>query len=142
MNFYEQELRRIVGERFPDAVYVGRACFLPLRGGNRAKLTFATGGYADHYDRLQMAILKPDEGKVDQIAIRFSDVFTTRGQNCSGSTAPYIWDDGGRVRWYVQPSEKDIRALGESMEEYFGLFQQPVMKLKARETPTMAEQTM
>lgn len=142
MNFYEQELRHIVGGRFPDAVYVGRACFIPLRGGNRAKLYFATGGYADHYDRLQMTIIKPDEGKVDQMAIRFQDVFGTRGQSCSGITAPYIWNDSGRPHWYVQPSEKDIAALRKSVAEYAELFQQPVMKQKARETPTMSGQTM
>ena len=27
MTFYEQELRKIVGERYPDATYVGRACY-------------------------------------------------------------------------------------------------------------------
>ncbi len=142
MNFYEQELRRIVGKRFPDAVYVGRACFLPLRGGNRAKLTFATGRIADHYDRLLMTILRPDEGKVDQIAVRFADIFTTRGQNCSASTAPYIWDYGGKVHWYVQPSEKDIAVLGDSVEDYVELFQTPVMRQRAKETPTMTGQSM
>lgn len=142
MNFYEQELRHIVGERFPNAVYVGRACFLPLRGGNRAKLYFATGGYADHYDRLQMTVIKPDEGKVDQMAIRFQDVFSTRGANCSGVTAPYIWDDGVKPQWYVWPSEKDITALRKMVSDYAELFQQPVMKQKARETPIMGGQTM
>lgn len=32
MTFYEQELRKIVGERYPDATYVGRACYERLRG--------------------------------------------------------------------------------------------------------------
>ena len=30
MTFYEQELRKIVGERYPDATYVGRACYVRL----------------------------------------------------------------------------------------------------------------
>ena len=142
MNFYEQELRRIVGKRFPDAVYVGRACFLPLRGGNRGKLTFATGGIADHYDRLQMVILKPDEGKADQVSIRFSDVFATRGQNHPGSAVPHIWDDDGKPHWYVQPSEKDMAALGEAVSEYAELFQTPIMSQRQGDSYSMTEQSM
>ena len=34
MTFYEQELRKIVGERFPDAAYVGRACYVRLSDMN------------------------------------------------------------------------------------------------------------
>lgn len=37
MTFYEQELRKIVGERYPDATYVGRACYVRLDEMNRAK---------------------------------------------------------------------------------------------------------
>ena len=38
MTFYEQELRKIVGERYPDATYVGRACYVRLSDMNRAKI--------------------------------------------------------------------------------------------------------
>ena len=40
MTFYEQELRKIVGERYPDATYVGRACYVRLSDMNRAKIQF------------------------------------------------------------------------------------------------------
>ena len=30
MTFYEQELRKIIGEQYPDATYVGRACYCLL----------------------------------------------------------------------------------------------------------------
>ena len=42
MTFYEQELRKIVGERYPDATYVGRACYVRLSDMNRAKIQFVT----------------------------------------------------------------------------------------------------
>ena len=42
MTFYEQELRKIVGERYPDATYVGRACYVRLDEMNRAKIQFVT----------------------------------------------------------------------------------------------------
>lgn len=41
MTFYEQELRKIVGERYPDATYVGRACYVRLSDMNRAKINLS-----------------------------------------------------------------------------------------------------
>ena len=49
MTFYEQELRKIVGERYPDATYVGRACYVRLDEMNRAKIQFVTTGIANQY---------------------------------------------------------------------------------------------
>ena len=28
MNFFQQELRKIVGPRYPDATYIGRVCYV------------------------------------------------------------------------------------------------------------------
>lgn len=52
MTFYEQELRKIVGERYPDATYVGRACYVRLSDMNRAKIQFVTGIVANQYNAL------------------------------------------------------------------------------------------
>ena len=30
MNFFEQELHKIVAPKYPDATYVGRACYVPV----------------------------------------------------------------------------------------------------------------
>ena len=54
MTFYEQELRKIVGERYPDAAYVGRACYVRLSDMNRAKIQFVTGIVANQYNALQL----------------------------------------------------------------------------------------
>ena len=43
MNFFEQELRKIVGSAYPDATYIGRACYVRLGEENRAKIQFVTG---------------------------------------------------------------------------------------------------
>ena len=42
MNFFEQELRKIIGQSTAaaDASYVGRSCFVRLNPDLRAKLTF------------------------------------------------------------------------------------------------------
>ena len=65
MTFYEQELRKIVGERYPDATYVGRSCYVRLSDMNRAKIQFVTGIVSNQYNALQMTILNRSEGQVD-----------------------------------------------------------------------------
>ena len=56
MTFCEQELRKIVGERYPDATYVGRACYVRLSDMNRAKIQFVTGIVSNQYNALQLTI--------------------------------------------------------------------------------------
>ena len=70
MNFYEQELKKIVGDRYPDATYVGRACYVRLSDTNRAKIQFVTGIVANHYNALQLTILNRNEGQVDVLRLR------------------------------------------------------------------------
>ena len=74
MTFYEQELRKIIGERYPDAAYVGRACYVRLSDMNRAKIQFVTGIVSNQYNALQMTILNRSEGQVDTLRLRFSDL--------------------------------------------------------------------
>ena len=71
MTFYEQELRKIVGERYPDATYVGRSCYVRLSDMNRAKIQFVTGIVANQYNALQLTILNRGEGQVDALRLRF-----------------------------------------------------------------------
>lgn len=76
MNFFEQELRKIIGQSTAaaDASYVGRSCFVRLNPDLRAKLTFITMGIASHYEALKMTILNRKEGEVDNTVLRFSDL--------------------------------------------------------------------
>ena len=45
MNFFEQELRKIVGDRSPDTTFVGRACYVRLNEMNSVKLKCLRGGF-------------------------------------------------------------------------------------------------
>jgi hypothetical protein len=76
MNFFEQELRKIIGQSTAaaDASYVGRSCFVRLNPDLRAKLTFITMGITSHYEALKMTILNRKEGEVDNTVLRFSDL--------------------------------------------------------------------
>ena len=78
MTFYEQELRKIIGEQYPDATYVGRACYVRLSDMNRAKIQFVTGIVSNQYNALQMTILNRSEGQVDTLRLRFSDLLGTK----------------------------------------------------------------
>ena len=105
MTFYEQELRKIVGERYPDATYVGRTCYVQLGDMNRAKIEFVKGIQADRYIALQLTILNRCEGKVD-------------------GAIPHIWDDYGKVSWYVyHPTRQDYEVLSGAVSDYLEVFQ-------------------
>ena len=95
MTFYEQELRKIVGEQYPDVTYVGRACYVRLSDINRAKIQFVTGIVANQYNALQMTILNRSEGQVDTLRLRFSDLLGTKATsnpNFRNGVDPHIWE--------------------------------------------------
>ena len=112
MTFYEQELRKIVGERYPDATYVGRACYVRLSDMNRAKIQFVTGIVGNQYNALRL---------------RFSDLLGTKmtsNPNFRNGVEPHIWDDYGKVSWYVyHPTRQDYEVLSDAVSDYLDVFQ-------------------
>ena len=71
MTFFEQELRKIVGAEYPDATFVGRACYVRLDEMNRAKIQFVTTGIANQYSALRLTVLNRQEGDVDNLCFAF-----------------------------------------------------------------------
>ena len=118
LTFFEQELRKIVGPRYPEATYVGRACYVRLDEMKRAKIQFTTCGIADHYEALQLSILNRNDGEVDTLRLRFADIWG-KGQ--------YVWTDRGSTEWYARhPSGSDYRQLTEAVGNYLDIFQDQV----------------
>ena len=119
MTFYEQELRKIIGEQYPDATYVGRVCYVRLSDMNRAKIQFVTGSVANQYNALQLTILNRSEGQVDTLRLRFSDLLGTKvtsNPNFRNGVDPHIWDDYGKVDWYVyHPTRQDYEKLSNAV---------------------------
>ena len=136
MTFYEQELRKIVGEQYPDATYVGRACYVRLSDMNRAKIQFVTGIVANQYNALQMTILNRSEGQVDTLRLHFSDLLGTKATsnlNFQNGVDPHIWDDYGKVDWYVyHPTRQDYKILSDAVSEYLDVFQDSIEAMDDR----------
>ena len=137
MNFYEQELKKIVGDRYPDATYVGRACYVRLIDTNRAKIQFVTGIVANQYNALQLTILNRNEGQVDVLRLRFTDLLgkkQTNNPNFCDGVDPHIWDSSDGVH---QPTRQDYDTLGDAVSDYLDIFQEPVQTEKQSWQQTM-----
>ena len=141
MTFYEQELRKIVGVRCPDATYVGRACYVRLSEQSRAKIQFVTGEISNQYNALQMTILNRNEGQVDALRLRFSDLWGTKmtsNPNFRNGVDPHIWDDYGKAHWYVySPTRQDYEALSNAVADYLELFRDQCQSADRRWEQTM-----
>ena len=141
LTYYEQELRKIVQPQYPDATFVGRACYVNLGGANRAKIQFFAGFISNQYDSLQITILNRNEGAVDHLRLSFLDLIGPQkvaNPNFPEGMNPHIWDDAGDVDWYVyHPNAKDYQKFGEAVSTYLEVFQEPTM-----DTSQQWEQTM
>lgn len=73
MNFFQQELRKIVGPRYPDATYIGRVCYVYLSARRRAKIQIVSWGKANVYNAIQLSILDCCDKKLDSMVLRFND---------------------------------------------------------------------
>lgn len=128
MTFFEQELRKIIGDVYPDATFVGRACYVRLSDMNRAKIQFVTTGIASHYDALRLTILNRHEGEVDNLLLRFTDLLGKKqvsNPNFQNGVMPHIWDDYGKASWYVyHPNSRDYQTLTDAVSDYLEVFQE------------------
>lgn len=128
MTFFEQELRKIVGDVYPDATFVGRACYVRLSDMNRAKIQFTTCGTADHYEALQMTILNRSDGQVDTLRLRFKDVLGTKqvdNPNFRNGVSPHAWTYNGKTEWYAyHPNSRDYQMLTDAVSDYLDVFQE------------------
>lgn len=129
MNDFEQELRKIVGPTHPDATYAGRACYVRLGEDNRAKIHFASMHISSQYNALKLSVLNRREGVVDTLILRFADIWGkkhTSNPNFKDGVHPHLWDDGGKVSWYVwKPSAEDYEKLAAAVNDYLEVFMEP-----------------
>jgi hypothetical protein len=128
MNFFEQELRKLVGQSdaLADPRYIGRACYGGVNGNIRAKLQFVTMGYADRYEALKTTLINNTEGEIDCNIIRLKDVWGAKpvnNPNFPDGVSPHIWKTNGDYDWYAyKPTPRDYEILAGSVDEYLEMF--------------------
>lgn len=125
MNIFEQELRRLsrICDGIANPVFAGRACYADLGKDNRVKLQFVTQGYADHYSALEATILNRQDGKVDALRFRFSDIWGKKYDHGYNGGIPHIWTDRGKSDWYVyRPTDADMKQLAAEVSGYLSVF--------------------
>lgn len=131
MDFFEQELRKLFenSAMLDDIRFTGRACIGRLTDTTNAKLRFVTLGHADRYEAIEAEVLNRNEGKIDSVLFRFSDILGKKpvsNPNFSEGLIPHIWACYGKHEWYVyEPAPSDYVQIGEAIEEYLGIFQEP-----------------
>lgn len=141
MNFFTQELKKIVSPGHPGATYAGRACYLKLGDTNRAKLEFVTQGTADCYEALRVTVLNRQDGLVDQNTMLFRELIDVQGirDDCFRRNIPYVWTDNGRTEWYAyQPTAADYRTMGAAVDEYLEVFQE--LEHRQSDGPSLGQQ--
>lgn len=129
MNPFGQELREILTQCKTSGVvsYAGRSAYIQLDPDLRARLEFVSLNIAGQYNALKLTILNRTEGAVDVNILRFGDLLGKKkvsNPNFSDGILPHLWDDYGKVDWYVyQPTQADYRLLAGTVDEYLQVFQ-------------------
>ncbi len=134
MTFFEQQLQRIFGKGMglSDIRIVGSACYGRLSGDIRMKAYFDTCRVADQYEMLKITMLNRNEGPIDSVALRFSDLWGRKkvnNPNFRDGIYPHIWKDGGKPEWYVyKPNAADYGQLSRAVSDYLDVFREPVQE--------------
>lgn len=118
-----------------NQLFQGRT-FVPLRTAKvsaqaapelRAKLEFVSLNIANQYNALKLTVLNRIDGAVDINILRFGDLLGKKmvsNPNFSDGVIPHLWDDYGKVSWYVyQPEQADYKLLAGVVDEYLQIFQ-------------------
>ncbi len=121
MTVFEQEMRKFFAESpnlSADTLFSNKVMLTPIGENLRAKVEFITTQVSDHYNALKLSIINRTEGVVDTQVFKFKDIIGMKnGQE------PHIWDDHGRVGWYMfNPSLSDRESVQEEIEAYIGMY--------------------
>lgn len=129
MNPFGQELRKILvqSKASGPVSFAGRSAYIQLDTELRARLEFVSLHVASQYNALKLTILNRTEGAVDVNILRLSDLLGKKvvsNPNFREGVIPHLWDDCGKVEWYVyQPTQADYRLLAGAVDEYLQVFQ-------------------
>ncbi len=139
MNFFESELKKNMGNSdiLKDQKFVGRVCYGTISEDLRARIEFVTIGVSDHYAGLKESVINRNEGVVDSILLRFTDIWGKQkvsNPNFREGVNPHIWTDNGKGEWYVfHPDPADYQKVADTMENYLSVFQDMAMTQESQD---------
>ena len=145
MNYFERELRKLFGDdtAISDKRFVGRAFFGKLTDSLRVRVEFITMGVVDNYDAIKATIINRNDGPVDSVMLRFSDLLgkkTVSNPNFKSGVTPYIWKYGEEIDWYVyKPNKADYDLISEAISDYLGVYCEPKLEM---EQPGQSENSL
>ena len=141
MNYFESELRKLFEDRYPDATFVGRHCYVPLSDETRANICFKTSGYADHYDTLSVKVVDRKQGTIDAVDIKLLELIGMKkspSPHLADGVSPHIWVNGGKAEWYgFRPSAQDYDDMRNAASDYMEVFADPEYLQSSGMTMTM-----
>ncbi len=126
MNFYEQEMRRMLDNNnlLTDVKFSGKMMVGKLDDEKVFKAEFITTHTHDHYDAIKASIINKNNGVVDSHVFRFSEIvgMYSRG-NGLGDIEPYMWSYNAKPEWYTPISNPQKAEIGNTVLEYGEIYQ-------------------
>ena len=102
-------------------MFAGRAAFIRLSDGRRARVEFAKGIMANCYEKLLVTVINVKDGAIDRLSLDFKDYSDRKGES-----VPYIWVDSYRDEacWYGQAlTSSEIRRLAEAAHAFITVYE-------------------
>ncbi len=96
----------------------------------RVKVSFATLGYADHYEALRVKIINRTEGEVDSQVFKFDTMLGGKQISQPYIKGVQICDFGSEVDWYgYHPSASDLNKIAQAVTDYVSMYQSEGMEM-------------
>ena len=91
-------------------------------------------GTSDHYEAIKATIINRNDGPVDAVTLRFSDLFGKKAvsnPNFRDGVIPYIWKYGDKIEWYVyKPTKADYDQISEAINDYLDVYREPELEME------------
>ena len=126
MNFFQQELHKILDKTGFDFVYIENSAYLS-KGDLKFRIHFYNTFAVDDYDSLMLKVVNTKSADIDKIVIKFKDLIgkvKTNNPYFPDGRCLSIWrDNGGIFNWYVaKPTEEHYKMLADEVTKYVSVF--------------------
>lgn len=126
MNFFLEELKKIVSPVYPGAKYAGRSCYIPVDTSLKIKISFANDG--NTFRAIKLETINIHRGVTDTDFVVFTDNLQPSGTNKMAT--PYIdgeYNESHELRYNWRnrtPTPADYKILSNAVLDYINVFAQ------------------